>query len=126
MTLRQYLLLMGFGSLLAWTAVGVVVTNTDPAGAAPAVFGVVYASAFLALAGTLSLLGFALRAFATDRGGAVSRQASTSFRQGALLAVMLVAALALESRSSLTILTAILLLMGTAFVEVFLISAKVR
>ncbi len=126
MTLRQYLILMALGSLLAWTAVGVVVTNTNPATAAPSIFTVAYVSLYLALTGTLSLIGFALRTLVFRRDDAIGRQAVTAFRQGTLLAAVAIGALALESHALFVWWTALLLIVSAIVLEFFFISLRAK
>jgi hypothetical protein len=126
MTLRQYLSAMLAATILAWTAVGLIVTTVDPEDTLPAVFGVFYASVFLAVAGTFSVIGFVLRLALLRKPQLVSRQVAVSFRQAILLATLVVAALALQSRELLTWWNALLVVAALTLLEFFFVSARVR
>jgi hypothetical protein len=126
MTLRQYLLLMAFGTALAWTAVGIVVTSADPAESQAVVFAVLYAAVLLALTGTFSIAGLALRVWLLSRQTLISRQVAISFRQSVLLSMLLTVALILKGQDLLTWWTALLLIAAITVLEFFFISAKLR
>lgn len=126
MTLRQYLLLMGVGTAIAWAAVGLIVGTVDPTDTQPVVFGVFYASLWLALTGTLSIIGFVLRVALLKKQLVVSRHVAVSFRQAVLLSLLVVVALFLQSRSLLTWWNALLIVAALTVLEFFFISAKVR
>ncbi len=126
MTLRQYLALMAVGTALAWTAVGLIVGTVDPTDTQPLVFGIFYASIFLALTGTLSVIGFLLRAALLRQQFVVSRHVAVSFRQAILLALLIVVALFLQSKSLLTWWNALLIVAALTVLEFFFISAKIK
>lgn len=126
MTLRQYLLLMAVGTALAWGAVGLIVGTVDPTVTQPMVFGAFYASLFLALTGTLSVVGFVLRIAFLRQQLVVSRHVAISFRQAIMLALLIVISLFLQSRSLLTWWNALLIVAAITVLEFFFISAKVR
>jgi hypothetical protein len=125
MTLRQYLILMAAGTALAWAAVGAIIFTVDPSAAPTIVFAVFYASLFLALTGTLSIVGFLLRIFLLRKQLVVSRHVAISFRQAVLLALLIVIALFLRSRSLLTWWNALLIVAALTVLEFFFISTKV-
>lgn len=126
MTLRHYLLLMGVGTALAWGAVGIIIATVDPTDTQLVVFGVFYASLWLALTGTLSIIGFVLRVALLKKQLVVSRHVAVSFRQAVLLALLIVVSLFLQSRSLLTWWNALLIVAALTVLEFFFISAKVR
>jgi hypothetical protein len=126
MTLRIYLVSMLAGTLGAWAAVGMILTLTDPADARAVVLAILYAALFLALTGTFSLIGFVLRLWLFKQQYFVSRQVLVAFRQALLLALLLVIALALQSKSLLTWWNALLVLGAVTFLEFFFVSAKVK
>lgn len=126
MTLKQYLILMCLGTALSWAAVGLIIAMIDPADAHALTFIVFYASMFLALAGTISVIGLAMRVLLLKKDFLISRQVFISFRQAVLLSLMLVAALILQSKSLLTVWTAVLLAAVLTVMEFFFISTKVR
>ena len=126
MTLKQYLILMGIGTALSWAAVGLILAMIDPLDTQAPVFIVFYASAFLALTGTLSIFGLAMRVLLLKKDFLISRQVFISFRQAILLSLMLVVALVLQSKSLLTVWTAILLVAVLTVMEFFFISTRVK
>lgn len=126
MTLRQYLVLMCIGTALAWAAVALIVSSVDPFETQSVVFGAFYASLFLALTGTLSLIGFTARVALLKEKLVVSVQVAVSFRQAVLLALLIVVSLFLKSRSLLTWWNALMIVAALTVLEFFFISAKVK
>ncbi len=126
MTLRQYLVLMGMGTALSWAAVALIVTSVDPFATQAVVLGAFYASLFLALTGTISLLGFTLRVVLLRGQLVVSRQVAVSFRQAVLLGLLVIIALVLKSWALLTWWNALLVVAALTLLEFFFISAKVK
>ena len=117
---------MGFGTLLSWAAVGLIVTMVDPTETQAIVFGIFYASLFLALTGTFSIIGFASRVVVLKKYTFVSRQVGISFRQAIMLALLLVVALWLQGRSLLTWWNALLLVALLTVAESFFVTATTR
>jgi len=126
MTLKQYLLMMGAGTVLSWTAVALIVLTVDPADTQSVVFAALYFSLFLGLTGLLSITGFLLRVWLLRKDFVLSRQVLVSFRQALLLSLILVMALILQSRTLLNWFNAVLMIAGLTLVEFFFISTKVR
>jgi hypothetical protein len=126
MTLRQYLTIMGVGTALAWSAVALIVFGVNPTETSSAVFVIFYASLFLAVTGTLSVIGFLLRVLVLRKQYFISRQVAVSFRQAVLLASLTVGALVLQSKSLLSWWTAALMIAAMTVLEFFFISAKTR
>ena len=126
MTLRQYLVFMSLGTLLAWSAVAVIVLTIDPVEASPVIFAALYASLFLALTGTLSVGGFVFRSILLRQQDILSRQVAAAFRQAMLLSALAVMTLHLQSRGLLTWWNALLMVMVLTLMEFFFISTKVK
>jgi hypothetical protein len=124
MTLRQYLILMGLGTAVSWTAVVLVLTTVDPDKTSAAVFAIFYASVFLAVTGTLSIAGFTARVLILKKQLFLSKEVAVSFRQAVLVAALAVGALVLQSRSLLTWWTAAILVAAMTVFEFFFISAR--
>lgn len=59
MSLRQYIIIMIFATILCWVSLGFVVVNIDPFDANYLGFIFFFVSVFFSLVGTLSLLAFA-------------------------------------------------------------------
>ena len=119
-------MLMGVGTALAWSAVGLIIGTVDPTQTQSVVFGAFYASLFLALTGTLSIIGFVLRVAFLRQQLVVSRHVAVSFRQAIMLALLIIVSLFLQSRSLLTWWNALLIVAAITMLEFFFISAKVR
>jgi len=86
MTLRLYLITMVIATLLCWFSLGLVLINVDPSVATGLLFSFFYASLFLSLTGTFSLLLFGIynRFHAEDI--PLFAYVSKSFREGNVLA----------------------------------------
>ena len=123
MTLRQYLILMSLGTLVAWGAFALVLKYLNPENAGTLGFVFFYLSVFLGITGTLTLLGFAWRYF-RHREEVLFRHVSISFRQGVILAVMVVSALFLQANKLLTWWNLSLLILGLTLLEFFYLSVK--
>jgi hypothetical protein len=123
MTLRQYLIWMGLGTLVAWGAFIAVLNYLNPEVAGMTGFLFFYLSIFLSVTGTLTLLGFAWR-YWRHREEVLFRHISISFRQGVFLAIMVVGALFLEANKFLTWWNLGLLIVGLTLLEFFLLTAR--
>ena len=126
MTLRQYLLIMSLGTILSWGAVGLIMRTFYPTDIQSTVLIIFYISLFLALVGTFSLAGFILRILLLKQQLLVSRHVAISFRQGILLALLLIVALILQSKSMLSWWSALLAVLALTILEFFFISTKIR
>ena len=123
MTLRQYLIWMGIGTLIAWGSFWAVVTYLNPSTAGTSGFVFFYLSIFLSITGTLTLFGFAWR-HVRHRDEVLFRHVSISFRQGVLLALMTVGTLFLLANKLLTWWNLGLLIVGLTLLEFSLLSAR--
>jgi len=126
MTLKQYLLVMGCGTAISWTAAAIIIFGIDPNDTQAVVFGALYASLLLGLTGLLSIIGFSLRVWLLPKDFLLSRQVLISFRQAVLVSLLLVILLVLKSRSLLSWFNAILVVVGLTLVESFFLSARKR
>ncbi len=124
MTLKKYLLMIGIGTALSWSAVALIVFGIDPTETQSIVFGALYFSLFLGLTGLLSIIGFLLRVWLLPKDFLLSRQVLVSFRQAVLLSLLAVIGLILQSRALLSWFNASLIVIGMTLVEFFFISAK--
>ena len=126
MTLRQYLVVMIAGTALAWAAVAAIIVAVNPAEASLVLLIFLYLSLFLAILGTLAVLGFLVRAVLFRQKMDLTRQVAVSFRQGVLLSALAVGALLFSSRGWLNWWTGIAMVVILTTVELIIISAKVR
>lgn len=121
MTLKSYLLLMIFTTLVCWGIfVGVVIT-IDPNTTNWPGFIMFYASLFLAILGTSTIFGFLFR-FLLLKQQLAFRAVGEAFRQSFLFAILIIAALFLLSHHLFTWLNITFLIAGLALLELFLIS----
>jgi hypothetical protein len=123
MTLRQYLFWMLLATALCWLGWASVVWTVDPVDAGALGAALFYATLCLALVGTFSVAGLAVRATAR-RHEPISRHAAVSFRQGVLLTCLLAGSLALQSRALLTWWNLLLFVATVTVLEVFLASIR--
>jgi hypothetical protein len=121
MTLKNYLLLMIFTTLVCWGVfVGTVFTINPNSTNWPG-FTMFYASLGLSILGTSTIFGFLFR-FWLLRQQLVFRAVSEAFRQSFLFAILIIAALFLLSRHLFTWMNIAFLIVGLALLELFLIS----
>ncbi len=96
MTLRQYLSVMIVGTVIAGATLALMIILVNPDQAGPVSVAALLVAIMLCVTGVLSVIGVVARVHVLRRPGVVSRQVRTSFRQGALLAVLVVLALLLS------------------------------
>lgn len=124
MTLRPYLILMSVGALVCWLAWFFVLTNVDPEQAGVFGFLFFYASLFLALTGTFSVIGFLVKKVILKNDQAIFHHVKSTFRQGMLVATTIIAGLILLQTELLTWWTAILLILLFAIVEGIIFTSR--
>ncbi len=123
MTLRQYILLMLLGTCGAWTAWLLVIFYLTPESAGTMGFIFFYLALFIAIIGTTTLIGFALR-YWLHKDEVVFRQVSISFRQGILLGIVAVLALLLQEQRLLTWWNLVILILALTIIEFFFLSMR--
>lgn len=125
MSLRAYLAVMGFATLLAATTFFIVLFRVDPSTTGALGFSLFYLSLFLTLCGAVSIIGFLARVV-MHREEVLSRLVGLSFRQAVLLSALASGALALHARSLLNWLTSVLLVVAITVIEFLFISLEKR
>jgi len=121
MTLKSYLLLMIFTTLVCWGIFAGVLINIDPTSTNWPGFVMFYASLFLATLGTSAIFGFLFRFWLLKQQLAF-RAVGEAFRQSFLFAILIIAALFLLSHHLFTWMNIAFLIAGLALLELFLIS----
>ncbi len=120
MTLRQYLAIMMFGTLLCFAAWVFVLVNVDPFHANTVSFVFFYATLFFTLIGALSLGVFALYHTFSRTEEPLFRYVQKSFRDAFLLSLLVIGLLYLQGKGWLTMWNAsmfiILILVASIFV----------
>lgn len=110
MTLRQYLVTMILATLMCWVAWGFVIVNVDPFTASKLSFLFFYASFFLGLLGTVSVLAFFVYRL-IDRGSLpLFRYVQLSFRQALVISLFATIMLYMQGKAWLSLWTGLLLL----------------
>ena len=102
MTLRQYLFLMSIGTLICWVTWFYIVGSVDPYGAGILEFVFFYASLFLAMLGTFSVIGFVMRQHVVRSDEIVFHHVKRTFRRGAMMALLLIILLFMSQAKVLT------------------------
>lgn len=121
MTLKNYLILMSFASIICWLVFVFIIYTIKPTATNFLGFFLFYCSLGLSIAGTFSILGFIIR-FKLLKRPLAFRQVAEAFRQSFLLAVMTIIVLILSSKQLLSWLNLFLLVAGISLLEYFWVS----
>lgn len=124
MTLRQYIAIMFFATLLGWVAWIFVILNVDPFRDSTLGFFFFYMSLFFSLIGTVSLFSFLLTQIFRKDDVPMYRYVQKSFRIGLFLSGILIALLFLQGKEILTKWNTILLLFIVVTITCFFLSTK--
>ncbi|MDO8499520.1 MAG: hypothetical protein Q7S66_02560 [bacterium] len=117
MTLRQYLILMSTGTVSCWLAWILIVWSISPDSMGWLGILFFYASLFLALVGTFSVVGFLIRRKILKNDDLVFRKVKKTFRQGVLSASLVIIVLMLLHLDFLTWWLAVLIALFYAILE---------
>jgi hypothetical protein len=112
---------MTLATFICWGAFLFVLNMVDPLATNWVGFLLFYASLFLSLMGTASIVGFLIR-FTCLKHELAFRSVKAAFRQSFLFSFLIVAVLFLSSQGFLTWLNLLLLIAGLSLIEYFLIS----
>lgn len=125
MSLVRFLIALGVGSVLSWTAWVLVLTTLDPFSGGLIVVALFYVSGALALLGTLTLGGFWLR-YWLEKDKIPFQQIATSLRQATTITATVIIGLLLQASRVLTG-WSLAVLLGLAFIiELFFIAGQSR
>lgn len=125
MTLRKYLSLMTFATLVCWAAWFAVINMIDVSSTSFLGHALFYASFFLALTGTFAVIGFFVRLVLLKQ-ELVFQKVMISFRQAIFFALLIDGLLLLEARNLLRWYNVMFLVIGLTIAEFFMISRKPR
>lgn len=123
MTLKKYLLVMSVLTAICWGIFIFVADLVNPETTNWLGFSLFYLALFIALVGTVALLGFVIRFVALKKELAFNL-VRNSFRQSFLFACFIVSLLVLKSYALLSWINLLLLLVIFTILELFLISLK--
>jgi hypothetical protein len=123
MSLIRFLIILAVGTMLSWLAWVMALITLDPFSnpvVGPMLF---YASAWLAIIGTMTLLGFFIRHW-LEKTGLPFHQVATSLRQGTLLSSGLILLLMLQRTQYLNVWTFILVMLLVVGTEIFFLAGQ--
>ena len=121
MTLRLYLTIMAITTAICWTAFIFILWTVNPEVTNWIGFLLFYLSLFLALIGSITIIGFLVR-FIWLKHELVFNSVKIAFRQSFLFAFLIIAVLFLLSKDLFSWLNLGLLIVGLSVLEFFLIS----
>ncbi len=125
MTLRQYLIVMGLGTILCATALGMVMFQVDPFRADVVTFSLFYACVFCTLIGLFSLITLpVIQAISTRRGTLLHRHVAKSVRISMYVAFLLTIFLFLRGARLLSPVSGLTLLAFIALIITVRITTK--
>jgi len=121
MTLKSYLAVMSVLTILGWGIFVFVARLVDPTATNLIGFFLFYLSLFVALTGTIALIGFVVRSLA-KKDDLAFNLVKMAFRQSFLFALFIVTLLILKSQDLFNWLNLILLVIIFSVLELFIIS----
>ena len=122
MTLKKYLNLMAILTIICWLAWVFVIFFINPEETGLIGFVLFYFSLFLAILGTVAILGFVIRA--RLKTGPVFKQVETAFRQGIWLSLLIVGLFLLQGLDVLRWWNGLFLALFLIFLEFFFLSSR--
>ena len=125
MSLVKFLIILGTGTILSWTAWVLVITMFDPFTGGPVAHFLFYLSFILALFGTITIIGFFLR-YWLEKETVLFRQIGISLRQGLLLSSGATLALLLQSRRLASPWTLLAIMALIVVVELYFLAGETR
>lgn len=124
MSLRQYLFVMAFATILCWVSFGMVTANIDPYQGSAIGFGFFYISLFFALIGTITIASFVGYRMFSRTGLPMFRYVKKSFRNGMFFSVIALAIMYLQIHALLNLWNFTLFLLVVALIISFSVSTK--
>lgn len=124
MSLRQYLFVMIFATILCWISFGMVTANIDPFQGDAIGFGFFYTSLFFALLGTITVASFVGYRLFSRAGLPMFRYVKKSFRNGMFFSVIALATMYLQIHALLNLWNFTLFLLVVALIISFSVSTK--
>ena len=121
MTLRSYLIIMSLATLVCWLAWFYILWVVNPGVTNWAGFLLFYLSLFLALIGTIAIIGFFIR-FIGLKHELAFRSVKSAFRQSFLFSFFIIMILFLLSQELFSWLNVFFLVIGLSVLEFFIIS----
>lgn len=123
MNLKQFLTFMLIGTALSWAMFLLVILKMEPSGSLAIMM--FYISLFLALMGSLSIIGLTIRVIFLKR-NVIFKEVKNSFRQAILLSFLLIIVLFLQSKRLLSLWNMVFLVIALTALESFLSSLRTK
>lgn len=123
MTHTYYILGVFIAAILGWTSWIVVINKLSPFVSGYLALGLFYASLFIALTGTFSILNYYLR-ISLSKNKNYFKHLNIALRQGSLLAIMVCAGLIFQRLRVLTWWDALLLLVIVLLIEYYFMARE--
>ena len=124
MMIKQFLIIIGFATILCWGAWGVVLWNIDPTKASFVHMSFFYASFFFAFSGTIATILYGWYHFFGDVQVPVFRYVKKSMKQGVGTSFLVTALLFLQGIQVLNLWTVALIVLCIAFITSLKFSKK--
>lgn len=124
MSLRQYLIVIGIGTLIGFATWLVVLVTVNPFQSGFVGFLFFYLSLAITLVGLMSLVGFGVRMLRYQHDEIVLREATAAFRQSCFFSIVVVTSVFLASQKLLTWWGMTLLIAALAIIELLIASMK--
>ncbi len=125
MPLASFLIIIGAGTLLSWTAWALVLITLDPVNGGVVALLLFYGSFFLALFGTATVIGFFLR-YWLERDTILFRQIAIALRHGLLVSAGATLALLFQSSRLLNVWSALALIALATVIELFYLAGQTK
>lgn len=123
MSLVRFIVILSLGTLLSWGTWGLILTTLDPYTGGMLALILFYVSFWLGLMGTVTIIGFFLRAW-LEKNGVFFRQIATALRQGSFISTGATLALMLQGARWLNIWSGVSVLALVLVVEVFFLAGQ--
>lgn len=121
MTPASFFALIATGTIVSWSAWGLLLFSVDPFDAGWYMFGLFYASLWLALSGTIMMLSYGWRVW-RDKDTLAYIHMRVAVRHGILFACLLVGYLQLQAHRLAGFMNMFLLIFALAMIELFFVS----
>lgn len=125
MSLVRFLIILGAGTMLSWTAWVLVLLTLDPVSGGSVTLMLFYGSFFLALFGTATIAGFFLR-YWLEKETVLFRQIAIALRHGTIVACGSSLALLLQGQRLLNIWSVVALVALAIVVELFFLAGQTK
>lgn len=125
MSLLRFLIVLGAGTVLSWTAWVLVLLTLDPVSGGSVALMLFYGSFFLALFGTATIGGFFLR-YWLEKETVLFRQIAVAVRHGSIVATGSSVALLLQGQRLLNIWSIIALVALAVVIELFFLAGQTK